>query len=277
MALPELTVAAGCRRAAAAAALAFFCGAVASAAMAEESVDLELVLAVDISGSMDSQEAELQKQGYVEAFRHADVIQAILSGATGRIAVTYVEWAGPQFQQVVVPWSILSDQATANAFADAIAASPIRNAFGTSISSGLVFAASRFDHSGVDGERRAIDVSGDGPNNMGEQVDHVRDAVLGQGIVINGLPVMVEGSVGFGRARIGDLDVYYKDCVIGGPGSFIVPVHDLAGFDEAVRRKLVLEIAELPPRLIRVAAAQEARTDCLIGEKTRGSWFPRSP
>ena len=277
MALPELTVARLCRRAAAVAALAVFCGALASAAMAEEGVDLELVLAVDISGSMDAEEAELQKQGYVEAFRHADVIQAIQSGTTGRIAVTYVEWAGPQFQQVVVPWSIVSNEATANAFADAIAASPIRNAFGTSISSALAFAASRFAYSGARGERRAIDVSGDGPNNMGEPVDLARDAVLGQGIVINGLPVMVEDSIGFGRPRIGDLDVYYKDCVIGGPGSFTVPVHDLAGVGKAVRRKLVLEIAELPPRLVRVAAGQQDRTDCLIGEKTRGNGFPRSP
>lgn len=278
MAVPELTGALLGRGAALAVALAVLCGAPASAAMAQESVDLELVLAVDISGSMDSEEAELQKQGYVAAFRHPDVIQAIRSGAIGKIAVTYVEWAGPQFQQVVVPWSIVSDEATANAFADAIAASPIRNAFGTSISSGLAFAASRFAYSGARGERRAIDVSGDGPNNMGEPVDRMRDAVLAQGIVINGLPVMVDGSVNFGRTRIGDLDVYYKDCVIGGPGSFIVPVHDLAGFGEAVRRKLVLEIAGLPPRLMRVAEVQgESRTDCLIGERTRGNWFPRSP
>jgi len=278
MALPELTVARLCRRVAAVAALAFLSGASASVAMAEESVDLELVLAVDISGSMDSEEAELQKQGYVAAFRHRDVIAAIRSGANGKIAVTYVEWAGPQFQQVVVPWSIVSDEATASAFADAIAASPIRNAFGTSISSGLAFAASRFEESGTRGERRAIDVSGDGPNNMGEPVDHVRDAVLGQGIVVNGLPVMIDSSVSFGRTRIGDLDVYYRDCVIGGPGSFIVPVHDLAGFGEAVRRKLVLEIAGLPPRLIRVAEVRrQNRADCLIGEKTRGNWFPRSP
>jgi Protein of unknown function (DUF1194) len=278
MALPELTLATLRRWATPVVVMAFLCGVSASAAMAQERVDLELVLAVDISGSMDTEEAELQKQGYVAAFRHPDVIQAIQSGATGKIAVTYVEWAGPQFQQVVVPWSIVSDEATAGAFANAIAASPIRNAFGTSISSGLAFAASRFAYSGARGEREAIDVSGDGPNNMGEPVDRVRDGVLAQGIVINGLPVMVDGSVNFGPTRTGDLDVYYKDCVIGGPGSFIVPVHDLAGFGEAVRRKLVLEIAGLPPRLIRVAEVKgRTRSDCLIGERTRGNRFPRNP
>lgn len=278
MVLSELTVAKLSRRAPLVAALALLWSAPVPVAMAEESVDLELVLAVDISGSMDSEEAELQKQGYVAAFRHPEVIQAIRSGLTGKIAVTYVEWAGPQFQQVVVPWSIVSDEETANAFADAIAASPLRNAFGTSISSGLAFAASRFAYSGARGERQAIDVSGDGPNNMGEPVDQMRDAVLAQGIVINGLPVMVDGSVNFGRVRMGNLDVYYEDCVIGGPGSFIVPVHDLAGFGEAVRRKLVLEIAGLPARIVRVAERRGVeRVDCLIGEKTRGNWFPRNP
>ena len=249
---------------------------VATPARAVVDVDLELILAVDVSGSMDRGEADLQRQGYVAAFRHPDVVRAIESGVHGRIAVSYIEWAGTQYQNVAVPWSIVSGTASAGEFADAIAALPFHRDFGTSISTILRFAADRFRESGARGLRRTIDISGDGPNNMGEPVDRSRDAVVGLGIAINGLPVMIRD--GGSRARMRDLDIYFEDCVVGGPGAFIVPVHDRAGFAEAIRRKLVLEIAGTPPRLMHAAETRPlARVDCLIGEKTRGNWFLTDP
>jgi hypothetical protein len=177
-----------------------------------------------------------------------------------------------------VPWSIVSDARTAGAFADAVAALPRHRDFGTSISSALMFAADQFPQSGVRGFRQAIDISGDGPNNMGSPADHARDVVVGRGIAINGLPVMIRDGAVVGRTRVHDLDVYYEDCVIGGPGAFIVPVHDRAGLGQAIRRKLVLEIAGLPPRLMRAAEPVTGnRIDCLIGEKTRGNWIFTNP
>jgi len=233
-------------------------------------VDLELVLAVDVSRSMDFEEQELQRDGYVAAFRHPEVLAAIASGPLGRIAVTYVEWAGPEIQTVLVPWTVLASSEDAFAFADRIATAEVLRERGTSISGSLEFAASLFAGSGVSGFRRTIDVSGDGPNNMGLPVARVRDDVLAAGITINGLPIMLRPGVAFGAFNIVDLDIYYEDCVIGGPGAFIVTVDDAAQFPSAIRRKLVLEIAGVEPKpaLIR-AAATAPRIDCLIGEKRR--------
>ena len=255
------------RRALAAIALAF---APHHAAAQAQGVDLELVLAVDVSRSMDFEEQELQRDGYAAAFRHAEVIAAIASGPLGRIAVTYVEWAGPGVQTVVIPWTVIASPEDAFAFADKVATAEILRERGTSISSGLEFAAGLFAGSGVEGLRRAIDVSGDGPNNMGLPVTRVRDEVVAAGITINGLPIMLRPGGGFGAFGIADLDVYYEDCVIGGPGAFIVTVDKLAQFPAAIRRKLVLEIAGVlpPPQLVRIAASAP-RIDCLIGEKRR--------
>ncbi len=237
-------------------------------------VDLELVLAVDVSRSMDADELALQRQGYAGAFRHPEVIQAIASGALGRIAVTYVEWAGPSFQVVTVPWTLIAGRADAEAFAARVAAAPLQRQSGTSISGSLVFAAQQFDLSGFTGERRTIDVSGDGPNNMGLPVEMMRDRVVGEGITINGLPIMLKASYAFGPFNIANLDVYYEDCVIGGPGAFMITVDDPARFEIAIRRKLLLEIAGLPPRIMPAAAPLKApRIDCLIGEKSWGKRF----
>jgi hypothetical protein len=239
-------------------------------------VDLELVLAVDVSRSMDHEEQRLQREGYVAAFKHPEVLQAIESGATGRIAVTYVEWAGPTYQSVLVPWTILSSPADAMAFADKLGKSEMMRERGTSISSGLFFASQLFEGSGVNAMRQAIDVSGDGPNNMGPPVVPMRDRVVAQGITINGLPILLRPGGGFGPYGIADLDVYYEDCVIGGPGAFMITVTDVEQFPEAIRRKLVLEIAgAVPePKLIPAAAfVPQPRIDCLIGEKSRGRWF----
>jgi hypothetical protein len=244
-------------------------------AAAAEPVDLELVLAVDVSRSMDADELALQRQGYANAFRHPDVIQAITSGARGRIAVTYVEWAGPSFQATVVPWTMVGGRAEAEAFATRIEAAPLTREMGTSISGGLVFAGQQFDGSPFAGDRQTIDVSGDGPNNMGLPVAMIRDRIVDRGITINGLPIMLKPAYTFSAFGIPNLDVYYEDCVIGGPGAFMITVDDMARFETAVRRKLVLEIAGLPARVMPAAAGsiKAPRIDCMIGEKSRGNWY----
>lgn len=248
-----------------------FLAAASHGAMAQvESVDLELVLAVDVSRSMDFEEQELQRDGYAAAFRHPEVVAAIVSGPLGRIAVTYVEWAGPDIQVVMVPWTIVAGPEDAQAFADEIGTAEMLRERGTSISGGLEFAAGLFAVSGVEGLRRTIDISGDGPNNMGLPVARVRDQVVAAGITINGLPIMLRPGGGFGAYGIRELDIYYEDCVIGGPGAFIVTVDEPSQFPAAIRRKLVLEIAGvLPLPGLTPAVATVPRIDCLVGEKRR--------
>jgi hypothetical protein len=235
-------------------------------------VDVELVLAVDMSQSMDAGEHELQLSGYLAALLHPDVLDAIASGIYGRVAITYVEWGGPLSQAVTVPWTLVEDEASARPFAEALAAAPIRTIRGTSISGALAFAASLFEANGYDGLRRVIDVSGDGPNSSGRPVAPTRDAVLAQDLIINGLPIMLR-EPGYTPWSIPDLDLYYADCVTGGPGSFVLPVDDPARIAEAIRQKLVLEIAGRPPTLMpATASAPPPRIDCLIGEKLLQRW-----
>jgi Protein of unknown function (DUF1194) len=244
-----------------------------AAAADETVVDLKLVLAVDVSRSMDASEQELQKQGYIDALQHADVIEAIREGFLGRIAVTYVEWAGPGSQQVIAPWTLIDGAATAKAFTDTIAAHALSYRHGTSISGGLIFAAALFDDSGFRSERQVIDVSGDGPNNMGEPVLQARQAVLDRGMTINGLPIMIHSDT-FDGYSIPNLDDYYKDCVIGGPGAFVMTVESIERIAEAIRRKLVLEISTAAPKVVPAAFAEpaEGHMDCMIGEKLRMRW-----
>ena len=235
-------------------------------------VDVELVLAVDMSQSMDAGEHELQRAGYLAALRHPDVLGAIRSGIYGRGAIAYVEWGGPLSQAVRVPWTLVEDAASAGGFAAALAAQPVRTIRGTSISGALAFAAGLFEDNGFDGLRRVIDVSGDGPNSSGDPVAPTRDAVLGQGLIVNGLPIMLR-EPGYTPWSIPDLDLYYADCVIGGPGAFVLPVDDPAQLADAIRQKLVLEIAGRPPTLMPVTAdARPPRIDCLIGEKLLQRW-----
>jgi uncharacterized protein DUF1194 len=238
------------------------------AAMAQPAADLELVIAVDVSLSMDLDEQRLQRDGYVTAFRDAEVHKAITSGPHGRIAVTYMEWAGPPTQQVVIPWMKIDGADAARAFADRLESLPISRARMTSISAALQFSGRLFETSGFKGIRRVIDVSGDGPNNAGVPVVPVRDELVAQGVVINGLPIMLKLATGF--FDLADLDRYYADCVIGGTGAFMIPIKQKSEFQTATRRKLLLEIAgrELPARLIRVQAAPaEPQMDCLVGER----------
>lgn len=238
-------------------------------------VDVELFLAVDVSRSMTARELEIQRRGYAEAILSDPVMTAVQEGALGRIAVTFVEWAGEYSQRIIVDWTTIETREDAEAFASALTAefnSALRR---TSISGILLYAAESMEDNSFYGLRRVIDVSGDGPNNNGRPVLRARSAVLDKGIVINGLPLMTNEGMG-SRWHLDDLDVYYRECVIGGPGSFVLPVLEWEEFAAAVRRKLVLEIGNLvpiePPRV-----RQAQGYDCLIGEKiwerNRQDWW----
>jgi hypothetical protein len=230
-------------------------------------VDVELVIAVDVSYSMDPDEQALQREGYILGLTSLEFLDALQQGLHGKIAVTYFEWAGAADQKIVVPWRIVDSPAAAKAFTDEIAAAPYRRAYRTSISGALHFALPLFEQSGFHGLRRVIDVSGDGVNNQGDVVAIVRDAVLERGITINGLPILLKPP-SFASMDIEDLDIYYEDCVIGGPGAFVIAIRRRDQFREATRTKLVQEIAsrETAPRIIR-AAADKPRISCTIGER----------
>ncbi len=209
-----------------------------------EEVDLLLVLAVDISYSMDEDEQRLQRMGYIEAITSTDVINAINDGMIGKIAVAYTEWAGSTSQRVLVDWHLIGGRDDAEQFAAALAEAPISRAYRTSIGEALFHAADVIRQSPHTALRKVIDISGDGPNNQGRNAPSARDAVVASGITINGLPLMLKRPV-YGWFDIEDLDRYYAECVIGGPSAFSVPVREVAAFPEAIRRKLVQEIASL--------------------------------
>jgi hypothetical protein len=232
-------------------------------------VDTELVLAVDVSYSMDPEEQALQREGYITGLTSREFMQALKGGMHGKVAVTYFEWAGPGDQRVVVPWRLIDGPETADAAADAIARAPYRRAMFTSIASALQFAKPLFDASGYHGLRRVIDVSGDGTNNSGPLLVPVRDDVLAAGITINGLPIMLKRPLQ-SSLDIENLDIYYEDCVIGGPGAFVIPIRERAQFKDAVRTKLVLEIAgRTPEPRVIPAQARPPRISCTIGEEMR--------
>ena len=234
---------------------------------AQTGVDVELVLAVDISYSMDPDELVLQREGYMQGLTSPEFLNAIRQGMHGRIALTYFEWAGASDQRVLVPWRVIDGSASAKTFAEEMAAAPYRRAYRTSISGALQFAVPLLKDSGHRGLRRVIDVSGDGANNQGAPVNIVRDQVLEQGITVNGLPITLKRPLA-SSMDIENLDVYYEDCVIGGPGSFVIPINSRDKFIEATRTKLVLEVADATPkpRMVPVSAAQP-RISCLIGER----------
>lgn len=228
-------------------------------------VDVELVLAVDVSYSMDLDELALQREGYAQAIVSREFMNALKQGMHGKVAVTYFEWAGANDQKVIVPWRVIDGPEAADAVALEISKSPIRRASRTSISGALLFGHQLFKESPYRGIRRVIDVSGDGPNNSGPLVELTRDDLVNDGITINGLPLLLKRP-NFSTMDIVDLDVYYEDCVIGGPGAFVVPVRDHAKFVEAIRTKLVLEVAQRPVQVI-PAQAKTPRVSCMIGER----------
>jgi hypothetical protein len=215
------------------------------AGRAEESVDLLLVLAVDVSRSIDDDEARLQREGYRSAMTDPRVLEAIRAGMMGAIAVAYVEWAGSDYQRLVIPWTHIGSTAEAEAWAEALEQAPRVALSWTSISGGLDFSMRTLTESPFEGTRRVIDVSGDGVNNSGVPVEAVRDRVVAQGVTINGLPIMNDRPT-FGRPSPMPLDQYYREAVIGGEGAFLIAAEDFESFGNAVRRKLVREIAGLP-------------------------------
>lgn len=227
---------------------------------------------------MDLDEQRLQRDSYVAAFRSPSLQRVMTSGPLGRIAVSYVEWAGSATQNVVMPWTLIDTPAAAAAFADELAATPISRDRFTSISAMLEYAVRGFRSSPYAAQRRVIDVSGDGPNNAGRPVLTARKELLDEGVVINGLPIMLKAVTEANPFDIPNLDEYYADCVIGGPGSFSLPVKAREDLAETIRRKLELEVSGLsPPRAPSVPRIQRAQAtsptpggagaDCLIGEK----------
>ena len=215
-----------------------------------QQVDLALVLAVDASGSVDQTRFELQKQGYAAAFRHPRVLAAIQSGPTQSIAVIMMQWTGPALQVTAVPWTRLSDAASATAFADAIAQAP-RRLFGggTSISGAIDTSMALLFDNPYRTARRIIDISGDGSNNRGRSVNLVRDEAVRAGVGINGLPILTLEP---------DLDHYYEQNVIGGPGAFVIAATSYETFADAILKKLIAEIAGVLPPNEQASSAQHA-------------------
>ena len=246
-------------------------------AQAEEplAVDLELVLAVDVSFSMSPEEQRVQRQGYIDALTHPQILAAIAAGPRGRIALAYVEWGGTPYQ--VVRWSLIDGRDAAERFVAELRDLPHRRIPFTSISRALLHSRALFRENGFEGARRVVDVSGDGPNNDGAPIPLARDTLTAEGIEINGLAIMLPRPRG--APTIPDLDEYYRNCVIGGPRAFVLTVTDTADFAATIRRKLFLEIGyprlTLDPDLSPphpsdrpvLLPARHAGRFCLIGEE----------
>jgi hypothetical protein len=210
-------------------------------------VDVQLLLMVDVSLSMDNTEQKLQRESYIAAFRDALVLDAIRFGPTGRIAVSLVEWSGDREQKVVVPWMLVDGAATGDAFARALEAQATGRMTRTSISSALMFGARHMAQSPYTGARRVIDMSGDGSNNDGPSMSLARAAIAEAGIIVNGLPLLIDRVANQTRPGEIGLEEYYEACVIAGTGSFMIPVRSMDGFRDALKTKLILEIAGLWP------------------------------
>lgn len=245
----------------------------------EIEVDLELVLAVDVSYSMDPEEQRLQREGYVQALLSPQFLKAVASGPYGKIAVAYMQWASDTDQDVLLPWTVIDGAESARAVADRLSEAPYRRARRTSISGAIDEAMRMFQNNGFHGLRRVIDVSGDGTNNAGRPVTLARDDAVRSGVIINGLPLLLRPS-SWGFSDIANLDEYYEDCVIGGPGAFSIPIRNRDQFLEATRNKLVQEVAWRSPVRIEVPAgdfirvqARAPRVDCMVGESLwRDRW-----
>jgi Protein of unknown function (DUF1194) len=226
----------------------------APAAQQKQQVDVKLVLAVDVSPSIDNQEYIVERDGTAAAFSDPDVIKAIQNGSLGRIAVAMVHFSSPQFNRVVVDWTIIRDRQSALAFAQAVRSIPRTPGRRTSISSALQLGSLLLEASEKDitATRRVIDVTGDGPNNAGESMSMVHDKTIAQGIIVNGLPVMDDQANGYFEG----LDKYYAGCVTGGRGAFVVVVKSYRDYAAAMRHKLILEISQNENAIKQAAAAQ---------------------
>ena len=209
-----------------------------SAGSLAQACDLALVLAVDVSGSVDPQEYRIQMDGLAEALRDGIVAEALIDAQAW---LTLVQWTGSSRQQTSIAWAQMTTFDAVEAFAERVTQEPrLWRNYSTAIGEALHYSLASFDDI-PDCRRKVIDVSGDGPNNDGRPVTMARDSAIEKGIIINGLPLMTTD--GPSRWGIDDLDVYYERCVVGGPGAFVLPVTDWADFPMAVRRKLILEIA----------------------------------
>ena len=228
------------------AAILFGCGAAGTAAAAQP-VDLELALAVDVSSSIDAEEAQLQRNGYVAALGHPEVIRAIEGGFLGRVAIMYYEWAGDDHLNVIAPWTVIDGVESMRIFAQRIALAPVQTAPRTSIANAIEFVLPQFRDNAYEGTRHVIDISGDGPNNGRAEILEARGKAIAAGVTINGLPIVNGRGDPAGYLPLPHVDLYYRDCVIGGPGAFLVVANSFKEFGLAIRRKLVTEIAGLPP------------------------------
>ncbi len=243
-------------------------------------VDLELVLLVDVSSSVDAVESRLQRKGYVSAVVDSSVLAAIKKGRLGRIAVTYIEWAGEKNHSIVAPWTIIEDFASAFAFSTLVEAAPRSFGQWTSISGAINFAIPQFGNNEILGERRAIDISADGPNNDGPAPNIARDSAIAAGITINGLPIVNDRLQISGMKQMPDYDHYFADCVIGGRNAFMVIADDYEDFARAIKKKLIFEIAgRIPPSyryyaqksfLIKAGQLTKPRCDAGVDYKREG-------
>ncbi len=217
---------------------------------AAERVDLLLVLAADVSRSVDAQKFQLQRAGYAAAIANPRVLDAIRSGRNRRIAVLFMEWSGFGNQQVVIDWTPIDGPKAAQAFGDRLLESPRSFADRTSISGGIDFAVAQFPRAPFFSERQTIDVSGDGTNNSGRDVTKARDDALALGITINGLVILSERPLPWNPEHTnppGGLGNYYRINVVGGPGAFILEAKDFNSFGQAIIKKLIAEIADAAP------------------------------
>ncbi len=211
-------------------------------ARAAEPVDVALVLAVDVSRSIDEDEARLQREGYRAAVSDPRVVEAIRGGMIGSVALAYVEWAGIEYQRLVIPWRRIAAQADAEAWAETLAEAPRTSLSWTSVSGAIDYSRRVLAECPFESTRRVIDVSGDGINNSGPPAEQARDRAVAEGITINGLPILNDRPT-FGRLPPMPLDQYFRESVIGGPGAFVIAAEDFDTFGQAVRRKLIREIA----------------------------------
>jgi hypothetical protein len=218
-------------------------------------VDLQLVIAIDVSASMNESRRRVQREGYARAIRSAEVLAAIKSGPHGRIAIACFGWASPDYQRVIAPWTIVESRPDADAVAHAIEQEPLAPEGGTSISAALLFSERLLHAADVRADRKIIDVSGDGPNNSGPLLRLARDSVLAHGVTINGLAIalLTKEERTFGPFAPTTIQSYYQDCVIGGAGAFVIAVAEVGDFESAIRTKLTREIAEMHPLTQRVA------------------------
>ncbi len=216
---------------------------------AAEQVDLLLILAADVSRSVDSAKFQLQREGYAAAISDPRVLDAIRSGRNGRIALTFVEWSGVGAQRVVIDWTTIRDAESAKGFGDRLLEAPRSFADRTSISGAIEFAMGQFARASYDAPRRTIDISGDGTNNAGRDVVSVRDEALAQGVTINGLVILSDTPLAWNPDHTnppGGLDNYYRNNVAGGPGAFVQVAKDFNSFGQAIVKKMIAEVAQAP-------------------------------